>query len=89
MTTIILILVSAAVGGVLTHFYWTAFHKAEMDGKDVLNEETRIAKEWAEHELARVKAKLASAEQYLAGGSTAKTLPAPPPLADPSFPVSG
>jgi hypothetical protein len=79
MITILLILISAAIGGVVTHFYWAAFHKAEIDAKDVLLDEAKQAKTWAEHELATLKAQISKPW-------APKPLPTPPAIPDPKLP---
>jgi hypothetical protein len=73
---------SAVFGGILTHFFWSVIHKAELDAKDVLIDEAKQAKQWAENELDEAHAKLA-------GKSTAsgKPLPAPPAIPDPPPPA--
>jgi hypothetical protein len=48
MTTIIIILISAAVGGVLTHFFWARFHQDVIQG-------LHVALDSAQAEIARLR----------------------------------
>lgn len=51
-------LIASIFGGIIVHFGWAAFHKAEVDAKDVLIDELRQAKEWAERKVAEFKARI-------------------------------
>ena len=48
----------ALVCGMAVHFGWAAFHKAEMDGKDVMIDEAHQAETWAKHQLSEFKSRL-------------------------------
>jgi hypothetical protein len=69
---------SAVFGGILTHFFWSVIHKAELDAKDVLIDGAKQAKQWAEHELDEAHAKLAGKP-----AASGKPLPSPAPIPDP------
>lgn len=51
-------LLAAVASGVIVHFFWAQFHKAEMDAKDVLLDQLRQAKAWADNQLSEFKAKI-------------------------------
>jgi hypothetical protein len=85
MITIILLILAFVAGCLITHFYWAPMHKAEIDAKDVLLDESKQARAWAEREYAVIKGKLAVFEEHVAVPSK-PALPTPPAIPDPKLP---